>query len=1095
MSPVGIAAEVWPSRLALEQRRGELGRAQAGGLWLERGGLYTFEGRHGLLEALCGHDIPGPGRRRLAELAGPLLVHRLLRDPRNSEPLLTGVAQSRRLPHRLWRLLVQVRAAGLDSRALAELAKRQGRGAWARLEALARLLALYEQAVADLGLADEADLLSELASRLARGERPDIAKDWASLSVRQALWLRPLDLRLLGALAPVLPVRVHFALLEPARDTRDVFALLRRSADYLESGAAGALEVSWADPRQEGGPLAALLHNGFGLSDDAEAGLKEAGERLELWRAAGRYAEVEALVRRARELVEAGVPHHEIALVFPDLAVQGQMAADAAARIGLTVSFRRGAPLGASPLAQAFLGLLELPLASYERQALARVWESPYLGPALARLLAPGLGEDAARRLEMEIAPRAGGLLLHAGYVDARETPVRGWLEQVAQRSKADRSALEGLARACAELAKWLEKIAMPTSLKDYAKQASQYLAELKLDLAPVSELGLGADWPSCPGQAEVFCRDLAAGQRLTSALRDLASAAEQVEANEEAGPARLLAQVREALADQDAGPTIPGGQGVAVLRLEDAQGLSLHTALVGGLNQGEFPRRPAQHLLSGPERLALGRRAGLPVWRTEEEEYGGQVMRLLLLLSQARQGAVLSCSAADAQGRQQPPSFIMTDLAQRLGRELPLPQGGVYGELAPLEQALDPLDLWAGLAARLARPQHGRLADTGLAQAALWAASREPGPASRWRDLARRAWIEEERAALDLLTGPARLAASGPFSGRLAAPQALGLLRGALLDPGRRRLSSSWLEDYAGCPQAWFFGRLLGLGPLRPPGWDLERDQEGMWVHRALALFFAPGEFEPAASGEDERRERLLRCLERARGEMEGAGRAGHPLVGEARRGVLAASLGQVVERECAELAGFRPMAVEEWLGPEGEGLALAVDEGPPLMLIGRLDRRDEGPGGAVRVSDYKHTRNASRLTGPLRQADLGRTAFQIPLYLAGALIQAGRLGAEAEGRVVPTALVGNKTGSLRYPAGDRFLSLDRGARQVLAQAGEPNLFNAIEALWQWLQGGDLAPRPDKVACGLCDFAGACRARALAQANGEGAGGAGGDA
>lgn len=1110
-------AEVWPSRLALEQRRAELGRAGPGGLLLGRR-LFTFEGRHGLLRALCAGEIPAPGRRPLPELAGPLLLHRLLRDPAHPEPLFSGVALGRRLPHRLWRLLVQVRAAGLNARDLAEMVAREGRGAWPRLAALARLLGRYEAALADLGLADEADLLAELLERLADGRPPGLLASWSALEVRATLWLRPLDLRLLGGLARALPVTVRFALFEPPQDPRGVYRLLRVTAEYLESGAAGAVEVSWEDAAAQAGPLSALAEQGLGAGGALPP---EAGARLELTRAPGRYAEVEGLVRRAWELVERGVPHHEIALVFPDLALCGPMAADAAARLGLGLSLRRGEPLPASPLVQAFLALLELPLGGLERQALARVWQSPYLGPALARVLRPRLGAAEAGRLAREIAPRAGRLLARAGYVDARETPVKAWLERAAGRDPRQAQALNSLGLACACLYDWLRPLSATQGLADYARRALAMVRELGLSQG--LSLGLSLAGPQdpaqpgqgCPAPEAVFCRDLAAGRALAEALGELAEAAAQVGAVEPANPGRLLAQLREALGGRDI-PVAGGGQGgVRVLRLEDAQGLGLRHVLAGGLNQGEFPQRPAQHLLSGPERLALGRRARLPVWRTEDEEYGGQVLRLLLLLGQAGQDAVLSCSAADTQGREQAPAFVLSDLAERLGRTLPAPAGGVYGDLPPLAQARDPLSLWGGLAAGLGRPGAAPAApatpdpERELAQAALFVAVQRPGQARRWQETLARARVEEQRLALDLLEGPARLEASDPFGGRLLHPRALTLLGRALAEPERRRISASWLEAYAACPQAWFFGRLLGLAAPTPPGWDLERNQEGEWVHGALALFFAPAEFDPGWTRE-QRQARLADCLARAQAELSARGQSGHDQVAAARLGVIAAGLEMVVEREFAELtgeaAGLRPLAVEEELGPEAagpeQGLALAVDDGPPLLLRGRLDRRDGNEAGTlVRVSDYKHTRNEARLRASTRPADLGVTAFQLPLYLAGALLRAGAPGAEAVGRVVPTALVGSRVGKVVYAPGDGFLSLDPGVRAARAAAGEPNLGNAIAGLWQRLVAGDLVPRPEREACALCAYAGLCRAQ-LANGAGEaagngqsGGGGEGGDA
>ena len=36
-----------------------------------------------------------------------------------------------------------------------------------------------------------------------------------------------------------------------------------------------------------------------------------------------------------------------------------------------------------------------------------------------------------------------------------------------------------------------------------------------------------------------------------------------------------------------------------------------------------------------------------------------------------------------------------------------------------------------------------------------------------------------------------------------------------------------------------WFLARGLGLKEPSEPGWDLERSEEGTWVHETLAGFF----------------------------------------------------------------------------------------------------------------------------------------------------------------------------------------------------------------------------------------------------------------
>lgn len=1063
--PVAPWAEVWPSRLALEARRRELA-AEQGGLSLE-GALFTFRGRHGLLERLLAGLPLQAGRQPLGELAGPLLLHDLLQDlpaqPGSAAAgLFQGMAAGRRLPHALWRLLVQIKGAGLSASQVQGLAQRRDSS---RLAALAGLLGSYQQALEDRSLADEADHLASLEAWLAQGQRPACLAGCAGLEVRQTLWLRPLELRLLRALARVLPVRVGFALLEPGQDPRGVFSLLRATANCLERVEQG-LEVHWNDSGAGEGPLAGLARAAWGDTDEVVA---QPSENLELWRLSGRYAEVEALVLRALEQVQAGVPPHEVALVFPDLGLYGPMAADVAARLGLPLYFRRGQPLAGQPLVQALLALLELPLAAYPAAELARVWESPYLARPLASWL---LGPQA------EPPSQAAGLLRQARYLDGQEV-------SAAQALRRRPSPLaEHLARACERLQAELTALGLAgrQSLHGYAQALGQLLAKLDIGVYLLAD----PEETSLPPALRV--RDLAAWQALLAAQRGLEQALTQVGEGNPLTAGRCLALWREVLASLDAGA--PEGQrgGVTVLRLEDAEGIRPQVLLVGGLDQGGFPLRPGQSLLARQERLDLGRLAGLPVWRTEDEEYGGQVLRLLRLLAQTRQTAVLACSASDLTGRAQEPSFVMQDLARRLGRELPAPSGGVYGELPPLAQAREPLALWGGLAQALLPAQGPEPSQGELAQAALYRLAQESGQAARWQSVRERTLVEQRRMSWDLLDSERRPAASDHFGGWLGQPAEQGWLAGVLGAEKWRRLSPSILEGYATCPMSWFLGRLLGLGEPEEPGWDLEANLEGSWVHRALALFFAPEQYDPAWSPR-EIAQRLSACLDQAQEQM--AGQGGHALAWRSRRAGLESVLGQVVERECQDLAGLRPLAVETRLGREGQGLALEVDQGPPLLLSGCLDRLDQGP-GLLRVTDYKHSQKTAALKAaafpppPRKGEEPGVTgevtAFQLPVYLAAAQREFATQGQALEGRILSTRLPGRAAWpTRRLEPADPFLASDPATRQTLAQAGQANLANAVQALWARLSGGDLAPRPSQEACQYCPYRLVCRARPLA--------------
>lgn len=1056
------SAQVWPGGQALEQAFSLSAASAPGGLLLGGGGHYTFQGKNALLPLLWSQLPPSARRGKpLAELAGPVLVQKLLESLGREQAALAGISRGRRFPHRLWRLLVGLKAARLRPEDVASLPGPGGQ----RRTALAGLLAAYAAELAKRGLADEADQLAAVEAHLSEGGTFPLLQGWQSLEVREALWLRPAELRLLFALSQALPVRVRFALAPAVGSEQEVFRLLEATAKALEEHG-GNLEVEWSDLEEEGGPLA---HLALGAWDGAESAPEAEGEALELVRAAGRYAEVEALVGRARDLVDQGTPPHEIVLVFPELSLYGQMAADVAARLGLPLSFRRSEPLGGTPLVQAVLELLSLPQMGFSRVELARVWDSPYLGSALSRHFQIPHPSDAARRLAQ------------AFYVDAQETPAREWLNQAADQAEGSKAlAWRDLASACGALTAWLAPLDQAQGLAEYCGRVERLLEALR----PTPELGAGAG----PGRwaALALARDLVAWEGLTQAVGGLGRAAEQVGADMPLSPGRLLALLGQALEQQDAGAGMGARGGVRVLRLEDAQGLCPAYALAGGLNLEEFPSRPADlRLLDSAERLALGRKAGLPVWRTEEEEYGGQVLRLLLLLASARQGAVLSCCAADLDGSPRNPSLLLEQMARRLGRETELkaPPGSVFGDVPPVDQCRDARSLWSALARDLLRPCYGKAPENSAAPAVLHALAQDQAVAQAWRSLAARARMEEHRLRLEALPPEARLVQGGPYDGLLLAGPAQEFLASLLADPERRKLSPSALETYVACPMQWFLARMLGLAEPREPGWDLERSEEGTWVHETLKRFFAPGEFDStwdeAAQGD-----RLARCLAQAMEKLPG-----HGLVQQARQGVLAHTLATVVAREMEAMGELRPAKVEaEFGGKEAKAPPLEVPlaDRAPLYLTGRLDRLDQGQ-GALRVVDYKHASQKEKITRPLKETELGVTAFQMPVYLAAARELWGKAEEALSARVVPTRKMEQEPMQRDFAPGDPLLAADPAARRELALSGAPNLFNSIVELWSRLEGGRFMPLPEQGPCDFCPMGGVCRARVSAAAALEG--------
>ncbi len=1059
MSPAGVIAQVWPNAEALRAEQRRRTRDSPGGLLLGGSQLFTFGGVNGLLSRLWG-QLPSEQRQGqvLAEMAGPLLVQNILDAKAFEQPLLAGLGRGRRFPHRLWRLLVGLRSAGLTPSDLQDL---EGPGQQRR-QALARLLTDYTEGLSSLGLWDEADQLAALESHLALGKALPVMASWSGLRVKQALWLRPADLRLLRALARQVSVEVEFALTPPVGAGQGVFNLLEVTARALESDPAQQVAVSWRDLETEGGPLAKLSL----LEWSPQASYRPSGEEpLELLRCAGRYAEVEALLRRAQDLIEDGVAPHDIALVFPNLQLYGQMAGDVAGRLGLPLSFRRADPLASAPLVQDFAGLLALPRLGYPRQELARVWDSPYLGPALARLL------------EVSLPRRAGAQLARAGYVDARETPVSDWLARQ-EGGGGEIASLRELARSCRALTAWLAPLDSAQTLAEYAGRVERMLERLAL----TDFLRHGLDpgpWP-----AQVLARDLNSLEGLKGSLAQVSAAAGQIGGQARLNPGRLQGLLLDAWQQSEINDPVGVRGGIKVLRLEDAQGHAPQFLLAGGLSQEEFPQKPQDlHLLSSNERIALGRRVGLPVWRTEEEEYGGQTLRLLLLLASAGHGAALSCPASNPSGAPSQPSLLLSRLAAALGQteQLAQPQGSLYGELPDLEECRDAASLWGGLARTLLRSGANSDPQAGLAQGALSILCSDHALARNWQDLAGRSQMEEQRLRLEALPAQERLEEAGPFDGLLSKGPCLELLADILAAPRMRRLSPSSLEAYAACPMSWFLNKLLGLREPLAPDWDLERREEGRWVHRVLAAFFKPDEFDPAWD-QEQMQERLARCLAR-----EGRKTPGHQVVRRARERVLSFGLARVVAREMTDMAGLRPSRVESDFGGEENGLEVPLPGQAPLVLHGILDRLDQRP-GQLRVVDYKHSNSASAISGPLKEADLGVSGFQMPVYLAGAREFFGEPRDAMQARLVPTRRPEFKVRTRDWPGDDPFFGKDQGLRQDMAERGQANLYNGLVSLWQRLSQGQFLAQPSAEACGFCPLSGVCRSRENPAARGGGA-------
>lgn len=187
----------------MEQELSRRARENPGGLLLVPP-FYTFES---LLPSLLGQARLDTGQKDLAPWAGPILVQNLLRQDKDN--VYAGLNAGHRFPDKLWRLLVEVKAAGISPRDMANLPSPQ-------MQALAGLLDAYQSAINELGLVDQADRLDALRQMLVQDQAPPALSEWPAISAHDVLWLRAMDIRLLQALSNSLQVKINFAMARPA---------------------------------------------------------------------------------------------------------------------------------------------------------------------------------------------------------------------------------------------------------------------------------------------------------------------------------------------------------------------------------------------------------------------------------------------------------------------------------------------------------------------------------------------------------------------------------------------------------------------------------------------------------------------------------------------------------------------------------------------------------------------------------------------------------------------------------------------------------------------------------------------------------------
>lgn len=605
----------------------------------------------------------------------------------------------------------------------------------------------------------------------------------------------------------------------------------------------------------------------------------EAAGAVVLSEASGSAMECARVAAEVQDAMRAGIPAQGIAVVFRDLAPRLSLLRTVFSEAGILVDHDAVLPFKSTGLGRAFCLLLGCHAAGGDSKQLFGFLKTPYSGVGLAGL----------DRMDAKVRQDRGLSVRDALRIAMRE----------------DREARKVLG--------------------EFDKLAPD--GEIALDLTGWDAL-LGGMLRAAYGTGlllgEEGRADVAAAGLILAVLRDCATI---VGCRLSVGDLLdLLSECKVTLSAEER----PGH--VQVMTAERIRGRRFACVIVGGVEQGEFPRVVNEDALAAPKVAKRLLAAGIDV----SPRAGMDAERLLFyeVVTRPRQRLVLSRRVVDDDGAAVLPSSLLEEMLD-LYRD-PVSHEPYAGEV----------------------PTH-RLGAAGFG-------CEHDAPATRRREL--------RTFAADVAGEP--LGADAPE--RVVHARWRATRRGSALDEtvasriaDRDVFTASEIETYLQCPYRWYVQRVLQPSALED---ELDAAERGRAVHALLARFYTRFK-------EDTGQARVMLC------NLDMALRTHAAVAREVADGIttpgfaeqatvrsVVALTKRVVVEDATFLDGFEP-TLFEW------GFGLGDDEPERFdgfSLRGRVDRIDMGPAGLV-VIDYK--------TGTIKDHQAAKFAesglVQLPLYL----------------------------------------------------------------------------------------------------------------
>ncbi len=522
--------------------------------------------------------------------------------------------------------------------------------------------------------------------------------------------------------------------------------------------------------------------------------------------------------------------------------------------------------------------------------------------------------------------------------------------------------------------------------------------------------------------------------------------------------------------------PAVPVRFGqVMVAEVQRSRLSGIRRAIVGGLNDGEFPRTvAAESILDEQERGEL-ERAGLALGPTAAARQEEETWFAYVALTRASEEVLLTCSRRDAAGKGLEPSLLIAEVRRVLPgiEEMPVAAG---------TEALAPAELQTPVEAADRLSSRGASPDPVLEE--LHCALAQPATDSLVRVRAR---FDRILPALD-------------YRAAETLPEALveRAVPGPTFETGVSRLA-----EFVQCPYLGFARGVLRL--RRRPRAEVTPLETGTLAHSALEEFFRrPAVVSPADIGT-----RLAEVFQDLRGRREfrafEVDRASAYRWDSTRR-----SLERFLRVETLRLqnAGYR-IAVREVRFDSGIGnpVTIPLERGRTLLLAGRIDRIDtrvRGTDTLAAVIDYKRSARAGVPKDIARGLDLQLVAYflfarevmhWIPVAGLYVPVLPAPVAEEKLEREGPNALKLRAaglfvTGEREAIDGRTDLLVDPKRRTDQAVPSEAALDSVIDAgkeflgsyasslLRGWIPARPLELKPGVLPCDNCDYGSLCRFR-----------------